>query len=236
MSRRLSTAACAYIATLSLAAITGAFALWRWDGAAAGVGAFMMVTVLGALAHAYPIQGFRHQAYQVTLPFIVLAAAMFSGPQLVAFILLIHASEYMRLRRPLYIQWFNVCDYFISAATAAALYHRATILLPETALGHLMAALAAACSFILLNRALLSGILWLARGLSPADSGLFQPELLAADLIIAWVAGPMLVLSLEAGSWTVLITAGPLLLARPALSSLLLRLQQPVERIQVPAA
>lgn len=224
--RRLSGPALAYIAGASVLAI--AVALIRWRSEPAGnVVLFSVITSLGMLAHAYPVQGFRHQAYQVTLPFIVIAAATFSTPQLVAFIVLIHLAEQARLRRPLSIQWFNLCDYYLSAAVAAAVYQRAVQLLPPDALGHLTAALSAGCVFILLNRVLLAGALWLARGLSPIASGLFQSELLAADLIITWVAGPMLLLTLQNGPWTVLVTAGPLLLARPALSALLARRQAP---------
>jgi hypothetical protein len=225
-----SIATTAYIGGVSLGALVAAGLLWRTGTAAAGIGTFVVVAGLGALAHAYPIQGFRHQAYQVTLPLIVIAAALFSAPQLVAFILLIHVAEQARLRRRLYIQWFNACDYFISAAIAAVLFHRAAVLLPDGVLGQLIGAVAAACSFILVNRLLLAGVLWLARGLSPLASGLFQPELLAADLVIAWIAGPMLVVALDAGPWTVLFTAGPLLLARPALSSLIGRRRQSTQR------
>ena len=220
---RLSTAALAYMAGVSIAALTAAVILWRGEGPASSLVVFVVIAGLGMLAHAYPVQGFRHQAYQVTLPFIVIAAAILNAPQLVAFIVLIHLAEQARLRRRLYIQWFNVCDYFLSAAMAAALYHRATLQLPDGALGQVCAALAAGCTFVVLNRVLLAGALWLARGLSPLASGLFQPELLAADLIIAWIAAPMLVLTLQAGPWMVLVTAGPLLLARVALSGLLAR-------------
>src|SRR2546426_6134258 len=215
---RLSTAALAYISGTSILAIT--VAVIRWRGETPGnLVLFIVVTGLGMLAHAYPVQGFRHQAYQVTLPFIVIAAATLSAPQLVAFIVLIHMAEQARLRRRLYIQWFNICDYYLSAVAAAAVYHRATLLLPDDALGPIAAALSAGCTFVLLNRVLLAGALWLARGLSPVASGLFQSELLAADLIIAWVAGPMLVLTLEAGPWTVLVTAGAGLVARAAQSA-----------------
>lgn len=227
MRGRLSFAARAYIATVTAAAGVAAVIVWRWPLAEAGPAVFLVVTALGALAHAYPVQGFRHQAYQVTLPFIVLAAVLFDGYELLAFIVLIHVAEQIRLRRPLHIQWFNTASYLLSAAMAAVIYHRADALLADGALGHLTAALAAACSFILFNRLLLAGILWLARGLSPLASGLFEPELLAADLVIAWVAGPMLVVAVEAGVWTVLVTAGPLLLARPALSALLRRHTKP---------
>lgn len=236
MSKRLSTGARLYIAVSSLAALTVAAVLVRWPLASADLASFLMITALAMVAHAYPIQGFRHQAYQVTLPFIVLAAAEFSGLQLAVFILLIHAAEQARLRRPIQIQWFNACDYFLSAALALTFFHRAVALLPSGALGSLIAALAAACSFILLNRVLLVGVLWLGRGLSPLASGLFQPELLAADLVIAWIAGPMLVLAIDAANWTVFVTAGPLLLARPALSAMLRREREITGHIEAPAA
>src|SRR2546426_10193942 len=81
--RRLSTAAVAYIAGVSGAAVMGAIALSRVGGSGALVGTFVILTGLGMLAHAFPIQGIRHQAYQVTLPFIITAAALFSATQLV---------------------------------------------------------------------------------------------------------------------------------------------------------
>jgi hypothetical protein len=149
---------------------------------------------------------------------------------------LIHVVEQLRLRRRLSIQWFNTCDYFIGAAIAAALFHRSAVSLPEGALGQLIGAMAAGCTFILVNRLLLAGVLWLARGLSALESGLFQPELLAADLVIAWTAGPMLIMLVDAGPWTILFTAGPLLLARPALSSLIDRRRDPARPSQARAA
>jgi hypothetical protein len=235
-SGRRSTAALAYVAGVSIATVASALLLWRSEGPAASLVVLVVLTGLGMLAHAYPVQGFRHQAYQVTLPFIVVAGAILNAWQLVTFIVLIHLAEQARVRRPLHIQWFNVCNYFLSAALAAAFYHRATALLPDGALGQVAAALAAGCTFVLLNRVLLAAVLWLARGLSPLASGLFQPELLAADLIIAWIAGPMLVLTLEAGPWMLLATAGPLLLARLALSALLARREEQVQPVEARAA
>src|SRR5947199_361681 len=98
------------------------------------------------------------------------------------------------------------------------------------------AGMAAGCTFVALNRVFLAGALWLARGLSPAASGLLLPRLLAADLIIAWIAGPMLVLTLQAGPWMVLVTAGPLLLARTALSVLVPRRRHPARQARARAA
>ena len=120
---RLSTAALAYIAGACVVAVTVAVIRWRSE-TPGNLALFVVITGLGMLAHAHPVLGFRHQAYQVTLPFIVIAAATFSTPQLVAFIILIHLAEQVRLRRRLYIQCFNACDYYLSAAAAAAVYQR----------------------------------------------------------------------------------------------------------------
>src|SRR3989442_4842181 len=215
---RLSAAAVAYIAGLSGAAVVGTFALSRVGGSGALVWTFVILTGLGQAAQAFPIQGSLHQASQVTFRFIITAAALFSAGQLVAFVVLIHLAEQARLRRPLHIQWFNLCNYFLSAAMAAAFFHRAIALLPEGAIGQVVAAMTAGCTFVVLNRLILDGALWLARGLSLAASGLLLPRLVAADLIIAWMAGPMLALTLQAGAWMVLVTARPLLLARTALT------------------
>jgi hypothetical protein len=225
---RLPTAARGYIAAVSLATILACIVLWQAKDVAISLASVLLIFSLGMLAHAYPIQGFRHQAYQVTLPLIVLAAALFSTAELVAFIVLIHIAEQARLHRRLHIQWFNTCNFLFSAAIAGASYRGVVWLLPEGALGQVAAVSAAGCTFILLNRVLLAGVLWLARGLSPVASGLFRQELLAADLVIAWMAGPMLVLTLVAGPWMILVTAGPLVLARPALAALLAKYEAPV--------
>ncbi len=233
---RLPTAARGYIAGVSLATVLACVMLWQPKGTAIGLVSLLLIIGLGMLAHAYPIQGFRHQAYQVTLPLIVLSAALFSTAELVAFIVLIHLAEQARLRRRLHVQWFNTCNYLLSAVIAAASYHGAAVLLPNSALGQVAAVLAAGCSFILLNRVLLAGVLWLARGLSPVASGLFERELVAADLVIAWMAGPMLVLTLVAGPWMILVTAGPLVLARPALAALLAQHEAPIPQTREEAA
>src|SRR2546423_14064498 len=151
MRAQLSPAARVYLVAVSGAAASAAIVLWRSNPSAAQLPAFMIVAALGALAHAYPVRGFRHQAYQVTLPFIILAAAMFSSVELIAFIAVIHIAEQVRVRRRLYIQWFNACDYLASAAVAGVIYHRAAPLLPARPLGRVAPAPAAAPPPIPLN-------------------------------------------------------------------------------------
>ena len=221
MRRNLSRAAKAYIAATSGLALALTILLWPVAVRPAHPVAVLFVIGFGMLAHAFPVQAARHQAYQATLPFIVLAAALFSTPQLLGFILLIHLAEQLRTRRPWYIQFFNVCDYFVSAAIAGLLFRFAAGSLQVSPLGDIEAGLAAGCAFVLLNRLMLGGILWLARGLNLASSGLFKADLLAADLVITWVSTPMMILAALAGPWAMLLSVGPLFLVRPALSYLL---------------
>ena len=232
----LRTGARVYLAAVMFTAALTAILLWSASSSMASVAQFLLITGLGMVAHSFPVQASRHQAYQATLPFIVVAAASFSIAQLIVFILLIHAAEQARVRRVWYIQVFNVGGYFLAAAVSGVIFHQAIRLLAPGLLSSTEAALAAGCTFVLLNRALLAGILWLARNLSPARSGLFRPELLAVDLIITWISAPMLVLTLVAGPWMTLITAGPLFLFRPALAFLLSDHEHQPEQLQAPAA
>jgi len=234
---RLAAAARVYLAGVAVLAIGVAVLLWISDARAAiAPVTFLGITALGMLAHAFPVRASRHQAYQVTLPFIIIAAASFSVPQLIAFLVLIHSAEQLRVRRPLHIQAFNLCDYFLSAAAAAVFYQHASALMPSTVLSSVEASMAAGCTFIVLNRLLLMGALWTARGVSPARCGLFKPELLAADLVIIWISGPMLVLTAQAGLLMLLVTAGPLCLARPALTALLAGRDQATQEARAKAA
>src|SRR5438874_12462811 len=114
---RLSTAALAYIAGACLLAVTVAVIRWRSE-TPGNLALFVVITGLGMLAHAHPVLRFRHQAYQVTLPFIVIAAATFSTPQVVVFIILLYLSEQFLLLRRLYIPSFNVCVDYVSAASS----------------------------------------------------------------------------------------------------------------------
>ena len=235
-TKPLSSQARIYISGLGLLALAAALALLTQRLPSASLLDFLLVTSLGVIAHAFPIKAPRHQSYQATLPFIIVAAATFSAPQLVAFILLIHLGEQLRVRRRWYIQSFNVFGYFLAAAIACVLYHRAAALLPGTVLGPMEAALTAGSAFVLFNRVFLAGILWLARGVSLARSGLFRPELLAVDLIITWIAAPMLVLDLLGGSWTLVVAAGPLFLFRPAFASILAATEKAVRPRRARAA
>ena len=219
--RELSPLAQLYVVSVAGLAVLAALVLWRAGHQAGSPIALLLVVAAGAISHAFPLEGRNHEAYHPTLPFVIVAAALFTTPELAVFIILIHLAEQLRAHRRWYIQVFNTTGYFLAAALAGVMYRVAIHQLGTPVIGQMEAALTAGCTFVILNRVLVAGVLWLARGLSPARSGLFRPELLAVDLIIIWVSAPILALIAVAGPVAVLVTAGPLFLVRPALAFLL---------------
>jgi len=210
-----------YLVSVAGLAVIAAIVLWRVGQQSGSPLALLLVVAAGALSHAFPLEGRNHEAYHATLPFVIVAAALFTTPELAIFIVLIHLAEQLRTHRRWYIQVFNTTGYFLAAALAGVMYRVAMHQLGTPVIGQMEAALTAGCTFVIVNRVLVAGVLWLARGLSPARSGLFRPELLAVDLIIIWVSAPILALIAVAGPVAVLVTVGPLFLVRPALASLL---------------
>lgn len=217
----LSLPAQLYLVIVAGLALIALLVFWRANNQAGSPIALLLVAAAGSLSHVFPLEGRNHETYHATLPFVIVAAALFTTPELAVFIILIHLAEQLRTNRRWYIQAFNASGYFLAAALAGLMYRIAWHQLGTPVIGQMEAALTAGCTFVIVNRVLVAVVLWLARGLSPSQSGLFRPEMLAVDLIIIWVSGPMLALVELAGPLAVLITAGPLFLARPALTYLL---------------
>jgi hypothetical protein len=219
--RELSPLAQLYLVGVAVLAVIAALILWRASRQSGSPVALLLVAAAGTISHAFPIEGRNHETYHATLPFVIVAAALFTTPELAVFIVMIHLAEQLRAHRRWYIQVFNTTGYFLAAGLAGVMYRVATHQLGTPVIGQMEAALTAGCTFVIVNRVLVAGVLWLARGLPPARSGLFRPELLAVDLIIIWVSAPILALIAVAGPVAVLVTAGPLFLVRPALAFLL---------------
>lgn len=217
----LSLLAQLYLVSVAALAVIAAIVFWGAGHQSGSPIALLLIAAAGALSHVFPLEGRNHEAYHATLPFVIVAAALYTTPELAVFILLIHLAEHLRTHRRWYIQAFNASGYFLAAVLAGLMYRIAWHQLGTPVIGQLEAALTAGCTFVIVNRVLVAVVLWLARGLSPARSGLFRPELLAVDLIIIWVSGPMLALIALVGPAAVLVTAGPLFLARPALTYML---------------
>ena len=179
--------------------------------------AFWIFLVAASAAHAFPVVAPRHQAYHATPAFLMPAILLLSWPAVVAIVLTMHATEWLRRRRPWYVQLYNVAAYLLSAGAAmlviGVIGNQAFALHDPRAL---VAAGCAVVTFLLVNHALTAMALRFARGVSFAESGLFGLQSLGID-------GALLLLGIViAGIWAeqpvgAVIAAAPLVLIYRAL-------------------
>ena len=179
--------------------------------------AFWVLLIAASTAHAFPVIAPRHQAYHATLAFLMAAVLLLSWPAVAAIVLTTHITEWLRRRRPWYIQLYNVAVYLLGAGAAIVVMSVSGV--QDFALGDaraLAAAVCAATAFLLVNHALTATVLRLARGVSIADSGLFGRQSLSID-------AALLVLGIViAGAWVeqplaAIVAAAPLVLIYRAL-------------------
>jgi hypothetical protein len=116
-----------------------------------------------------------------------------------------HTPDLIRGRTPGYIEAFNIANYTLDALAAWATAHLLwEHVVAHDRLGWAIAGLGAAAVFVALNHLLLATMLLLARGHSFRASGLFAPEGVTIDLVLAALgvaiaafahSNPMLVLT-----------------------------------------
>jgi diguanylate cyclase (GGDEF)-like protein len=170
-----------------------------------------------ALAHAFPVIAPRHQAYHATQAFLMASVLLLSWPAVALIVLAIHAVEWLRRRRPWFIQLYNLAVSLLSMGAGMACLNAFggqpfAFADPRS----LLAAIAAAAAMLVINHGLTAVVLKLARGVSFAASGLFGRESLGLD-------GTLLLVGIAiAGAWqiqplAVAISAAPLMLIPRAL-------------------
>jgi diguanylate cyclase (GGDEF)-like protein len=179
--------------------------------------AFWVFLVAASVAHAFPVIAPRHQAYHATQAILMASVLLLNWPAVAAIVVATHITEWLRRRRPWYIQLYNVAVYLLSAGVAKVVIGllgvQAFALDDARALA---AAVCAAGAWLLMNHGLTAAVLWLARGVSVADSGLFGRESMGID-------GALLVVGIViAGAWVeqpaaAILAAAPLALMYRAL-------------------
>jgi diguanylate cyclase (GGDEF)-like protein len=173
--------------------------------------------IAASIAHAFPVIAPRHQAYHTTQAFLMAAVLLLGWPAVSTIVIVTHIAEWLRRRRPWYIQLYNVAVYLLSAGSAMAILWQLNARPFDLGDGRaLLAALGAAGAFLLVNHLLTAVVLRLARGVSVADSGLFGPQSLGVDGALLLVGVAM------AGAWTaqpaaVIVAGAPLALIYRAL-------------------
>jgi diguanylate cyclase (GGDEF)-like protein/putative nucleotidyltransferase with HDIG domain len=173
-----------------------------------------------AVAHVFPVYSIRNQMFHTSLLFL-LAAALLLPPELLVLVgMLVSIPEWLRLRYPWYIQVFNICNYTLNMLVAwgtAQLVLRAEPPFGGNDLSTAVAGIAACVSFVVLNHVLLGVMLRLARGHSLRETGLFSPESLSVDLVLAGL-GVALATFWSSNPWLIPIALGPLLVVHRSLS------------------
>src|SRR5919198_583919 len=80
--------------------------------------ALWVLLVAASVAHAFPVIAPRHQAYHATQAFLMAAVLVVSWPAVVLIVMAIHVTEWLRRRRPWYIQLYNIAVYLLACGTA----------------------------------------------------------------------------------------------------------------------
>jgi len=151
-------------------------------------GTFAILAALAGMAHLLVVVTPKNEGYAIDIVFVV-AAVLLLPPELAVLVAVAQfIPDWVRERRPWYIQIFNTCDSIISILAASAVYRY----LPETGtistrLHEVLAAAAAGAVFVVVNHLLLDEVVHLARGHSFRELGVFSPVNYAPDLVLVSV-------------------------------------------------
>ncbi len=149
---------------------------------------FAILAALAAIAHLLVVVTPKNEGYAIDYVFVI-AAVLLLPPELAVLVAVAQfIPDWIRERRPWYIQIFNTCDSMLSILAASAVYRN----LPETGmlssrLNEVVAAAAAGIVFVIVNHLLLDWIVHLARGHTFRELGVFSPVNYAPDLVLVSV-------------------------------------------------
>jgi diguanylate cyclase (GGDEF)-like protein/putative nucleotidyltransferase with HDIG domain len=152
--------------------------------------AFLVLSVGAAVAQLFVVRTIRDQAYHTSTAFLI-AGALLLPPALVLLMGVVqHLPEWLKQRYPWYIQTFNISNYTLDGLAAWGSARLIADQAPAWASGGVRAAVAglvACLVFVGLNHALMAGMLYLARGHRPRETGLFSAPLLWTEFVLASV-------------------------------------------------
>jgi diguanylate cyclase (GGDEF)-like protein len=214
-----ATVAAAVVAAAATSTVSYDHVRWRL---------FFAVLVSGALAQVFATHTSGNQVFHTGLAFSV-AAALVLPPELVVVVCVLqHVPEWLRQRYPWFIQGFNIANVVLSGLAAwsvrASFAHDGVDVTAAATTAGVIAASAAAVTFVLVNHALLARMLRLARGHDVPRSGLFTVDSLIQDGVVAAVGVGVAFVLLH--SWALaVVVALPLVLIQRALALPTLREQ-----------
>jgi diguanylate cyclase (GGDEF)-like protein/putative nucleotidyltransferase with HDIG domain len=182
--------------------------------------AFLILASAAATARLFVVRTPADQAYHTDIVFLI-PAALILPPELLVLVAVVQmVPEWLKMRYRWYLQTFNILDYSLSAM--AAWFVGRVLILEHSGIGNdalrlSLAGLAACVVFVAVNHILLAVMLRLARGFTFRDTGLFDPEYLATDLVLA-ALGVAVYAFWQSNPWLVPFALTPLFLIHRSLS------------------
>jgi diguanylate cyclase (GGDEF)-like protein len=182
--------------------------------------AFLILASAAATARLFVVRTPADQAYHTDIVFLI-PAALILPPELLVLVAVVQmVPEWLKMRYRWYLQTFNILDYSLSAM--AAWFVGRWLILEHAGIGNdalrlSMAGLAACIVFVAVNHVLLAVMLRLARGFTLRETGLFDAEYVATDLVLA-ALGVAVYAFWETNPWLVPFALTPLFLIHRSLS------------------
>jgi diguanylate cyclase (GGDEF)-like protein/putative nucleotidyltransferase with HDIG domain len=186
---------------------------------------FTILVVLAIVAHLFKARGGSHEAWHANLVFFFTGLLLLPPSLFVLLVIVPHLVEWAKERlvnspslRNWYIQPFNIATHIIAGSAARWVYttpgaDTAVFLSPSSVL----AAIAAAFTYVFLNHVLVGQALVIARGVSWRKSGILDIENLLTDLILL-LLGYIVAVLWQLNPWLIVPGLSPLLLIYRALT------------------
>jgi diguanylate cyclase (GGDEF)-like protein len=190
---------------------------------------FALLTLAATIAHSFPVSAPGRQAYHVSLPFFIAAPIVLSPLQFVILVAVVNTVEGLRLRRSTSTQLFYAATFALTGLVAQTTYHALWPANPGMPADLsqplcLVAGVAAATTFAVVNRVLISSAIWLGNRVPLSAQRLFDREELLTDGVLLLMGVPLAHL-LWIAPWAGLVGAAPLWLIHRALDLPNLRAQ-----------
>jgi diguanylate cyclase (GGDEF)-like protein/putative nucleotidyltransferase with HDIG domain len=181
--------------------------------------AFFILGSAAATAQLFRVQTPRDQAYHTAIVFLI-AAAFLLPPELVALMGIVqHIPEWLKIRYRWYLQTFNICNYVLGSM-AVWFLARAILgwgAISDHTLRVAFAGLVCCVVFVAINHTVLGLMLHFARGHTLRETGLFELEHLATDLVLA-ALGVATYAFWQVNPWLIPFAIAPLVLVHRSLA------------------
>jgi putative nucleotidyltransferase with HDIG domain len=152
---------------------------------------FALLVSLASVSQLLSFHLNRRRVFHTGIAFAVAAALLLPPELIIVLCICQHLPEWLRQRYPWYIQTFNMANYVIAGVAAWAAAH--AVGFPASGSREAAAGALAAGAFLAANRLLLLPMLYLGRGLTPHESGLFDAEDITIEVVLALLAVPLAV-------------------------------------------